>query len=189
MTTCFYNDNYRDEQLFNDYIQQSISHWQVGVVLCSYKKLSKTEMQTLACKWANKIDDQFGCVKRGKSYDISQRVEKVLMLEYAEDKRGWHVNAVLNKPTDVSGQDFEDALRDIWFNAIAHSWQADMLQADIKLYWSETDIDGFRHYAFKKRTQLAMSRPEIGTANDAIITSTLTIHKSGPNWKAQSNTV
>ncbi|NQV70772.1 MAG: hypothetical protein HQ498_12170, partial [Pseudohongiella sp.] len=155
MTKNFLSSQYRDEQQLNEYIQQSIRNWRVGVVLCSYKKLSKPEMQALACKWAGKIDDRYGCVKRGKKYNISQRIEKVLMLEYTENKRGWHVNAVLNKPTGVSDQDFEDALRDIWFNVIAHSWQADMLQADIKLFWSATDIDGFRHYAFKKRTQLA----------------------------------
>lgn len=175
MLSNFYN-NYHDEQQLNDYIQQSIRHWRVGVVLCSYKKLSKSEMQKLACKWAGKIDDEFGCVKRGKKHDISQRIEKVLMLEYAEDKRGWHVNAVLNKPTGVSDLDFEAELRNIWFGVIANSWQADMLKADIKLFWSATDIDGFRHYAFKKRTQLANERFEIDTANDAIITSALTIH-------------
>ena len=179
MTISFYNNKYHDEQQFNDYIQQSIRHWRIGVVLCSYKKLPKSEMQALACKWAGKIDDQFGSVKRGKKYNISQRIEKVLMLEYAENKRGWHVNAVLNKPTGVSDQDFEAELKKLWFNVIANSWQADMLSADIKLFWSATDIDGFRHYAFKKRTLLSNERIEIDTANDAIITSTLTIHQSG----------
>lgn len=180
MNKQLYDDSLRDEHQLNEYIQQSIRHWRVGVVLCSYKKLTKTEMQALVCKWACKVDDKFGCVKRGKSYDISQRVEKVLMLEHAEKMRGWHVNAVLNTPIDVSDEDFETELKRLWFEVIANSWQASMLSADIELFWSATNITGFRHYAFKKRTQLANERYELDTANDAIITSTLTIHKSGP---------
>lgn len=179
MTRHLYDNSIRDEQLLNSYIQQLIRHWRVGVVLCSYKKLTKPELEKLARKWACKVDDKFGCVKRGKSYDISQRVEKVLMLEYAEEKRGWHVNAVLNTPIDVSDEDFETELKKLWFDLIVNSWQAKILATDTKLFWSATNIKGFRHYAFKKRTQLANERFELDTANDAIITSTLTIHKSG----------
>ena len=183
MTPCISND-LKDEQLLNTYIQKAIRHWQTGVVLCSYKKLSKSEMQKLACKWAGKVDDEYGSVKRGKRYEISQRVEKVLMLEYADAKRGWHVNVVLNTPEGTSDQDFVAELKKIWFDVVLNSWQSDLLSTDIKLFWAETDIDGFRYYAFKKRTQLASERAEIDSANDAIITSTLTIHKSDNNLKS-----
>jgi len=180
-----HNNSYQSEQLWNNWLQQAVASWEVGVVLCSYKKLSKDDMQKLACIWANEVDNYFGNVMRGKKYCIEQRIEKVQMLEYANDKRGWHVNALINKPEHIDADLFRTKLGEIWHKLNARKWQIAMLNKlnSTDLFWCEDVQAGFKRYALKQRTKTASEHAEIDTAEDTIITRTLTIHGQQPDFK------
>lgn len=162
----------------NDWLHKVTADWEIGAVLCSFRKADKSEMQKLATKWAHEVDNKFGSVKRGKNHNISQHIEKVQMLEFGTHKRGWHVNCLLNKPTDVGTESFIGALKAIWLDVLVNSWQADLLSEDNELFWCEEIEDGFRKYALKERGKMASTLASVDTANDVIIDSTLTIHQS-----------
>lgn len=183
-----HNNNYQSEQLWNTWLQEATTDWGVGVVLCSYRRLSKDDMQKLACVWANKVDSYFGNVKRGNKYSIEQRIEKVQMLEYGEDKRGWHVNVLLNKPEHIDAEEFRTKLSKIWCELNGNRWQIGMLAefSGTDLFWCEDVQTGFKKYALKQRTKTASEHAEIDTAQDTIITQTLTIHGNKPDFENYS---
>jgi hypothetical protein len=174
-----------EEKLWNEqYLFPVTKKWNTSVVLCCYERTEFDPLKKLARIFANKVDNQFSCLKKGKAYNISQRIEKLQMLEYGEDKRGWHFNTFLNCPKHIDQLEFIDGMRDIWLNTILNPWQVKCIGEDTDLFWAEEAIGGFYKYCVKKRAeQASIQRPDkvIGltkSPNDLLVTQTLTIHES-----------
>jgi hypothetical protein len=174
-----------EEKLWNEqYLFPVTKKWNTSVVLCCYERTQFDPLKKLARLFANKVDHQFGCLKKGKARHISQRIEKLQMLEYGEDKRGWHFNTFLNCPKHIDQFEFMGGMREIWLNIILKPWQVRCAREYSDLFWAEEAIDGFYKYCVKKRAEQA-SIPRFNqiigitkTPNDLIPTETLTIHES-----------
>lgn len=179
--------NYEEEQLWNEeFLLPAVEGWQVGAVLCTYERLEFYQAKHLAQMWALRVDKVFGNVKRGKSYDISQRIEKVLMMEFAEDKRGWHINAIINKPESVNTNEFCKKLRTLWIEILNKQGPFEVTRDETmdRLAWVDGKVEaGWKIYAIKERTKTAKERHEVDTSNDLLVKSALTIHKSMPEKK------
>ena len=111
------------------------------------------------------------------------RIEKLLMLEFGEDKRGWHVNAILNRPENIEEQAFFNEMQMLWYQTIFNDWQAssgELLDraSKTKMFWSESVADGFHSYAIKKRTETAQVRREVDEPNDLLILEASNIHST-----------
>lgn len=182
------NTDYFEEKLWNEhYLYPATELWNTSVVLCCYTRTDFDPVKKLARIFANKVDKQFGSVKKGKTYDISQRIEKLQMLEFGEKRRGWHINVFLNCPKNIDQLEFFDCMHDIWLNTILEPWQIERIGRDSDLFWAGQTAGGFHKYGIKKRAeQASIPRPDqiIGltkSANDLLVQETLTIHESNPN--------
>ena len=180
-----YQSDLAEEQLWNEeYLFPVTDNWDTAVVLCFYDWTDFDPAKKLARVFANRIDLQFGSVKKGRAYSISQRIEKLQMLEFGEDRRGWHINVFLNCPKTIDQHELMEGMRDIWLNTILHPWQAKSIGKDTDLFWAEPSKGGFQKYCVKKRAeQASIPRSDLivgqtKTANDLLVTETLTIHES-----------
>ncbi len=191
-----------EEQLWNDeYLKPAMKTWNIGVVLCLYKPESPDVVRRLVSLWGNKIDKYFGNVKRGKKYNLNQRIGKIPSLDYGEDRRGWHANVVLKKPNHVSNETFIHKLLALWLETLSvrysRSFSLNLTQfkldrkvvvygqvvedsevIEIKLAWSEVIGDGFKIYATRKRSLTAELMPGVASPNDLIVHEALVIHST-----------
>ncbi len=177
-----------EEKLWNEkYLFPITKNWNTAIVLCCYKPLYKEQVKKLAQIFANKVDHKYLKPKKGKAYNINQRFEKLQMLEYGPEKRGWHINMFLNCPESIDQSKLINGMRDIWLNLIVKPWQVEFIKKDPEWFFAEKAGNGFYKYCVKKRSQeAAIQRPDLisgqtSTPNDLLITSTLTIHESNIN--------
>jgi hypothetical protein len=175
-------DDCKEEILWNkSFLLQTTKHWNTAVVLCSYKRLEYWEVKELAKIFANKLDHHFGQVKKGNAYNVSQRLEKLQMLEYGEEVRGWHVNALINRPSHIDEDAFFDEIRSIWIKLQKRSSGKRHFNKKIKLVWCEKAKEYFHRYSVKQRAKTIRMTPHADTVNDLIVTSTFTIHEKTIN--------
>lgn len=185
-----YQSDLAEEQLWNnEYLFPCTKNWNTAVVLCFFKPVEFDFAKKMAGVFANKVDHMFGTLKKGKAQRIEQRIEKLQMLEYGEDKRGWHCNTFLNRPDRIDHDEFIECMEDLWLGTILKPWQVEFAKENSDLFWGEPAKNGYYKYCVKKRAeQAAIPRNEtvIGlskTPNDLLIDKTLTIHESNINSK------
>lgn len=196
------NNNLYEEQLMNEeYLQPAMKAWDIGVVLCLYKPESPDVVRRMVSLWGNKLDKQFGNVKRGKKYSISQRIEKVPSLDFGKEKRGWHANIVLGKPKHISYDLFIFQIKLLWLEVLSIRYKRkfftnavefeierrivedgkvaiDTKLQRIELAWASRIDNGFKIYASRKRTITAKQLPGIDTPNDLIVHEALVTHST-----------
>ncbi len=195
-------DKLSEEHLWNDeYLNPAMNTWDIGVVLCLYKPEPLDVVRRLVSLWGNKIDKYFGNVKRGRKYNLNQRIEKIPSLDYGENKRGWHANVVLRKPIHVSAEEFMQKLLTLWLETLSIRYNRifppnitkfesdrkvvvdgevveDSKAIELKLAWSEIIDDGFKIYATRKRSITADLMPGVASPNDLIVHEALVIHST-----------
>lgn len=181
---------YDEEKLWNEeWIFPTIRSWKTGIVLCSNQRLEEEVMRKLARVFANKVDKAFGSVKKGKAYDISQRIEKIQMLEYGDRSRGWHVNVLLSKPAHIKEFDFIFGMGKIWRETLPFDCQPKTSSRSSEIYWAEDLRGKFYRYAVKQRSRQAENYKDnrvfglSKSPNDFIVTETLTFHEKTINSK------
>jgi hypothetical protein len=106
-----------------------------------------------------------------------QRIEKAIMLEYTKNKRYWHANAVLRKPDRYSTDKFVTMLNLIWLDVLEKD-QKKRINKGTDLFWGETILGGFRHYAFKKQPEDEKFVWQIRSGHEPMHFTTLTMHNS-----------
>lgn len=169
-----YKNNFYQETLWNDeYLLPAMQDWEVGIVLCTYDRCTFTKSRHLATIWANKVDRRFGRFSQCQRSESKNRLRKVLCSDYGEDRRGWHINVVVEQPQNINQTLFLSTLEKLWLETLAlNKKQREKLEENYQstnLFWGAEIAGGFRSYAIRNRTKWSAEYSYISDPNDLLL--------------------